>query len=118
MFNLVGYDPSRDDNFSGQSSLGFEFDNVAKTASINQLSEQVPGFIYAHDEGLSFGELFSLTCNGSPASSSIYRDALGKLIDEKEILIVGTDGVTRKNGRNIKTTDQILPPRQRSLFSF
>lgn len=117
MFNLVGYDPNRDDNFIGQSSFGFEFDNIAKTASINQLSEQVPVLIYADDEGLSFGELFSLTCNGSPAYSDIYKEALGKLIEEKHILVRGTDGVIRRNGQNIKITDQILPPIQRSLFS-
>lgn len=117
MFNLVGYDPNRDDNFTGQSSFGFEFDDMAKAASINQLSEQVPVLIYAHDDGLSFGELFSLTCNGSPASSSIYKETIGKLIEEKEIQVVGADGTIRRNGRNIKNNDQILPPVQRSLFS-
>ncbi|WP_199721185.1 three-Cys-motif partner protein TcmP [Neisseria weixii] len=116
MFNLVGYDPSRDDNFTGQSSFGFEFDDIAKTASIKQLSEQFPRLIYAHEEGLSFETLFSSTCNGSPASSDIYRDALGRLIVEKEITVVGADGTIRKNGQNIKNNDQILPPRQRSLF--
>lgn len=117
MLNLVGYDPSRDDNFTGQSSFGFEFDDIARQASINQLSEQFPGLIYANEEGLSFGSLFSLTCNSSPASSNIYRDALGKLIGEKEIIVVGADGTIRRNGQNIKNTDQILPPRQKSLFS-
>lgn len=117
MFNLVGYDPNRDDNFSGQSSLGFEFDNVARAESIAQLSEQLPGLVYAHEEGLSFEALFSLTCNGSPASSNIYRDALGKLIDEKEIVVIGADGAIRRNGQNIKNSDQILPPIQRNLFS-
>lgn len=85
--------------------------------AINQLSEQFPRLIYANEEGLSFEALFSLTCNGSPASSDIYRDALGRLIVEKEIIVVGADGTIRRSGQNIRNNDQILPPLQRSLFS-
>ena len=117
MFNLVGYDPNSDENFHGQSALGFEFDDMAKDFSIRQLTEEFPRLIYAHEQGISFETLFANTCNKSPATESIYREALGKLVVEKEIQIVGADGRIRRNGNNIKSTDQIVPHIQRKLFS-
>lgn len=117
MFNLVGYDPNSDENFHGQSALGFEFDDMAKDFSIRQLTEEFPKLIYAHEQGISFETLFANTCNKSPATEGIYREALGKLVVEKEIQIVGADGRIRRNGNNIKSTDQIVPHIQRKLFS-
>lgn len=118
MFQMVGYDPEHDSRFKNQFSLGFEFDHVAKDASVATLMEQIPRLIYSHEEGMSFGELFAKTCNTSPASAAIYRDAIGKLIDEKMIEVIGEDGVQRRSGQQVKAKDQILPPRQRGLFFF
>lgn len=116
MFQMVGYDPDHDNSFKKQFDLGFEFDNVARDASITTLMEQIPRLIYAHDEGISFGELFAKTCNTSPASAEIYRDAIGKLLEEKIIEAISVDGVQRRSGQQVKATDQILPPRQRGFF--
>lgn len=116
MFQMMGYDPEHDNNFKNQSDFGFEFDHVAREASIGTLMEQIPRLIYAHDEGMSFGELFTKTCNSSPASAAIYREALGKLLEEKVIQIIGVDDVQRRSGQQIKSTDQIMSPRQRGLF--
>ncbi len=116
MFNLVGYDPSRDDNFYGQSALGFEFDELAKNASIQQLVEQFPRIIHAHEQGINFEAMFSMTCNKTPATANIYREALGRLVAEKEIQILGTDGSIRRNGNSIKLSDQIIPHPQGKLF--
>lgn len=118
MFNLVGYDPSRDDNFSGQSALGFEFDDVAKSASIKQLSEQLPKVISIHRDGLSFQALVEKTCNYSPASSEIYCETLNNLHNAKEIMIVNSNGNPRRSAHNIKREDIIIVPRQPTLFSF
>lgn len=116
MFQMVGYDPDHDNSFKKQFDFGFEFDNVARDASITTLMEQIPRLIYAHDEGISFGELFAKTCNTSPASAEIYRDAIGKLLEEKIIEAISVDGVQRRSGQQVKATDQILPPRQRGFF--
>ena len=43
MFNLVGYDPNSDENFHGQSALGFEFDDTAKIPVSNNLPKNFPG---------------------------------------------------------------------------
>ena len=117
MFQMIGYDSTHDAACRGQSSLGFEFDDIARRSSIETLSDHIPRRVYANDVGISFGELFATTCNSSPASAQIYRESLGKLLDEKTIEIVGVDGVRRRSAIQIKTTDQIMPPQQRLLFS-
>ncbi len=118
MFQMVGYDHDHDSDFKRQSGLGIEFDNVAKEASISALMQQVPRLIYSHDEGVSFGELFTKTCNTSSASATIYREAIGKLIEDKIIEVIGYDGTQRRSGQQVKAKDQILPPRQRGMFFF
>ena len=116
MFQMVGYDPEHDSNFKGQSDLGFEFDEIARNASISVLMEQIPRLVYANDSGLSFGELFAKTCNGSPASAKIYRESLGRLIENSTVDIEGVDGSKRRSSGRIIDSDRITPPRQGKLF--
>lgn len=116
MFHMVGYDPVHDAKHRGQSALGFEFDDVARKSSISALSEHIPRRVYANDEGISFGELFATTCNSSPASAEIYRESIGNLLDEKAIEVVAADGTKRRSASQIKGSDQIIPPSQRTLF--
>ncbi|RST47112.1 three-Cys-motif partner protein TcmP [Variovorax sp. DXTD-1] len=116
MFQMVGYDPVHDAAHRGQSALGFEFDDVARHASIATLNEHIPRRVYSDDTGISFGELFATTCNSSPASAQIYRESIGKLLDERVIEVVSADGSRRRSAAQIKATDQIMPPRQRPLL--
>ena len=116
MFQMVGYDPSNDDRFKGQHGLGFEFDDVAKQQSISALKEQIPRFVYASDDGLTFGELFASTCNLSPASASIYKEAVEALVLEKVIDVISDDGKSRRSAQQIRPTDRVVPPEQRSLL--
>lgn len=116
MFQMVGYDPIHDAASRGQTTLGFEFDDIARHSSIAALSEHIPRRVYANDAGISFGELFATTCNGSPASANIYRESLGKLLGENSIEVIGIDGARRRSGSQIKANDQIMPPQQRPLF--
>ena len=116
MFQMVGYDPDLDAEYRGQSALGFEFDDVARKASVNALNEQIPRRVYANDEGLSFGVLFATTCNDSPATAEIYRESIGQLIEHKVIEVVSEDGIKRRSAQQIKPNDQIIAPQQRGLF--
>jgi three-Cys-motif partner protein len=116
MFNMVGYDPEHDSASKGQFELGFEFDDVAREVSVATLMEQIVRLIYAHDEGMSFGELFATTCNGTPASADIYRVAIGQLIEHKAIDVTSQDSVKRRSGQQIHASDQISIPEQRLLF--
>jgi three-Cys-motif partner protein len=117
MFQMVGYDPDHDADHKGQNMLGFEFDDVARKASISALNEQIPKRVYANDEGVSFGILFATTCNDSPASAAIYRESVGFLIEEKVIEVISEDGVKRRSAQQIKPNDQIIAPFQRGLFA-
>lgn len=116
MFQMIGYDPRNDAAFTGQSGLGFEFDDVARKASVVTLNEQIPRRVYSHDEGVSFGELFVATCNDSPASAQIYRSSIGELMEQGAVEIVSADGSKRRSANAIVASDQIMPPRQRRLF--
>lgn len=115
MFQMVGYDPAHDSNYLKQSALGFEFDDVAKHASISALNEHIPRRVYADDTGISFGELFATTCNSSPASARIYRESIGQLIAERVIEVMPAEGGTRRSAAQIKPTDQLVAPRQRAI---
>lgn len=115
MFQMVGYDPAHDSDYLKQSALGFEFDDVAKHASITALNEHIPRRVYGDDTGISFGELFATTCNSSPASARIYRESVGQLIAERVIEVVPADGGTRRSAAQIKATDQLVAPRQRAI---
>lgn len=118
MFQMVGYDPDYDSAYTGQSRLrlGFEFDDVARAASVASLIEQIPPLIYSHDGGIGFGELFANTCNESPASADIYRTAIEKLLEHKVVDVVSRDGVRRRSAQQIRPLDHIMPPHQRKLF--
>ena len=117
MFQMVGYDPVHDADYLQQSPLGFEFDDIARRASIAALNEHIPRRVYANDAGISFGELFATTCNSSPASAQIYRQSIGTLLDEQVLQIVGADGTKRRSSAQIKDSDQIMSPPQRTLFT-
>jgi len=117
MFQMLGYVSERDRNYTGQMELelGFCFDELAKQASVARLSEQIPHLIYPDPDGMSFGELFASTCNSSPASAQIYREAVGNLIQMKELEVIGQDGTERRSAARIHDSDQLLPPKQRSF---
>lgn len=118
MFHMVGYDPDHDSTQKGQFELGFEFDDVARNASITRLMEQIPRLIYADDEGVSFSTLFATTCNESPASAEIYRVAIERLVEHKVIEVVSSEGAKRRSAQQIKASDQIISPDQRTLFLY
>jgi three-Cys-motif partner protein len=117
MFSMIGYIPERDNNYTGQMELGFCFDDPAQDASVNALINEIPHIVYSKNDGISFGELFSTTCNNSPASAKIYRKAIGQLIDYKDVEVISQGGAQRRSPNTIHDKDQILVPRQKSLFS-
>lgn len=116
MFHMVGYDPVHDAAHHGQSRLGFEFDDIARASSIAALNDHIPRRVYANEEGISFGELFATTCNSSPASAQIYRESIGKLLDEKAVEVIGADGTLRRSATQIKASDQIMAPQQKQFL--
>ncbi|AKH37281.1 MULTISPECIES: three-Cys-motif partner protein TcmP [Nitrosomonas] len=114
MFTALGYIPKNDESYTGQ--MGFCFDEDARNKSVSTLMEQIPHLIYPDPDGMSFGEMFATTCNMSPASADIYRNAVGKLIELKELEVIGQDGGRRRSANRIHDTDLIIAPRQRQLY--
>lgn len=116
MFQALGYSPRYDAAPMGQGCFGFCFDNPAKTASIDALSEQLPHIIYAHEDGMSFRELYATTCNSSPADSDKYKQALERLVETKDIEIITPTGGQRRKASTIGDQDLLVPSRQIGLF--
>jgi three-Cys-motif partner protein len=114
MFEVLGYVSENDDKHTGQSAL-FCFDDVARTRSTNQLVEQIAPLIYADPEGVTFAELFATTCNLSPASADIYKDALSQLRGHREIEVISA-ATGRSTDAKIRDEDRIKVPDQRNLF--
>jgi three-Cys-motif partner protein len=115
MFRVLGYVSKNDDRISGHQSSLFEFDEDAKIASTNQLVEQIAPLIYADSGEVTFAELFATTCNLSPASADIYRDAIDVLREHKEIEVISskTGSVTQAR---VQDSDRLVIPSQRDLF--
>lgn len=118
MFRVLGYSADRDRAFTGQDPFGFCFDDIAGESSVSSLMTQLPQLIYAHEDGLSFGELFATTCNLSPADSARYKEALGRLVQHKEIAVVAPDGARRLKASTITDKDQLLPAPQKAFSGF
>lgn len=116
MFQALGYSPNRDASITGQGALAFCFDNPASDASIGALMHQLPHMVYAHEDGISFGQLFATTCNSSPADSLRYKEALTRLVELKEIEIVSPTGGRRHSVSTITDKDQLLPAKQATIF--
>jgi three-Cys-motif partner protein len=118
MFGMIGYVPKMDSSYKNQMEFDFCFDDVAKKASIESLLYEIPYLVRQRgSDGISFLELFSKTCNNSPASGEIYKIVLNRLIDYKEIEIISKEGARRYSANTIHDTDQIITYQQCSIFS-
>ena len=102
--------------FRQEFTGGFQFDDVARHQSNTALIQQLADNIFSHTGPTSIGNLFSSTCNTSPATSSMYKDVLQTLAGEGDILITSTDGKQKKRARYMTDYDLIERNRQISLF--
>jgi hypothetical protein len=112
---MVGYDPHFDAQSRGQSSLGFEFDDVARNESLRLLRDQIPQYLTRHPDGITFGAFFSDQCNETPATRSMIAEVLASLQLEKEISIQTENGGLRRSA-SLDDSDVILLSKQRKLF--
>jgi three-Cys-motif partner protein len=115
MFQVLGYTAAKDDSHTGQSSL-FCFDDVARQTSTQALVNQIAPLIYADPEGVVFAELFTTTCNLSPASADLYKDAIAFLRDHREVEVVSANTGKTTQGK-IQDGDLVKVPDQGNLFA-
>jgi len=66
----------------------------------------------------TFSEIFAETCNGSPATASMYKEALATLVSEGEVTMHSADGKPRYRSRYMSDTDIVDKPKQQKLFLF
>jgi three-Cys-motif partner protein len=115
MFHVLGYVSENDSSFTGQTNL-FCFDDEAKKLSTNTIANQVVRLVYdGYPEGVIFAELFADTCNFSPASASIYKDAIDVLRSHQEIEIVSA-ATGKPTHARVQDADLIRVPDQKKLF--
>ena len=114
MFQVLGYSSDKDDSRSGQSSM-FCFDDIARQKSTSQLVQQIAPLIYSDPEGVTFAELFATTCNLSPASAQIYKDAISQLRSHREVEVISAATGNATDAR-IRDEDVIRVPDQKNLF--
>ncbi|HUZ97525.1 MAG TPA: three-Cys-motif partner protein TcmP, partial [Edaphobacter sp.] len=115
MFRALGYVSKNDDQVIGYQHSLFEFDEDAKQASTDGLVAQIGPMIYADSDGMTFGELFATTCNLSPASADIYRDAIDILRGHREIEVISSS-TSKATQARIQDGDRIVISDQRNLF--
>ena len=115
--NMLGYDPHKDRSITNQARFeDFNFDNQARELSIKALRRDLPALMLGHPSGIDFQTLLDRTCNTTPASSDIYREAMSEFIETKELIIQSPSGVQRRKGESIDTKDIIQLPPQRTFF--
>ncbi|QWF11180.1 three-Cys-motif partner protein TcmP [Ralstonia solanacearum] len=95
---------------------GFRFDDVARTKSDKELVVQLARHIGDQSTPKSFSRLFAETCNGTPATASMYKEALTTLIAEGDVVVRSIDGKARYRSRYISDTDLVDMPKQLRLF--
>ena len=115
---MLGYESKYDNSYTNQTEFGFCFDDTAHEKSVNALIAEIPHLVYARDNGISFGELFSMTCNNSPASAEIYKQSIESLIQHKQIEVFSKEGSKRQSANTIHDSDVLIKPKQSSIFMF
>ncbi|MGE8158943.1 three-Cys-motif partner protein TcmP [Paraburkholderia sp. NPDC080076] len=95
---------------------GFRFDDVARAKSDKELVDQLARRIFQQSHAKTFSEIFAETCNGSPATASMYKDALATLVSEGEVTMHSADGTPRYRSRYMSDTDIVDRPKQQKLF--
>jgi three-Cys-motif partner protein len=95
---------------------GFKFDDIARIKSDKELVNELARRVFEQSSPKSFSSLFSETCNGSPATALMYKDALATLVTEGEVTVRSVDGKPRYRARYMSDTDMIDRPKQLKLF--
>lgn len=95
---------------------GFRFDDVARSKCDRELIEQLAARIFDQPHAVEFATIFSQTCNGSPATASMYKDAVATLVASGDVVVKSIDGKHRYQGRYIQDSDRVERARQLKLF--
>lgn len=115
--NMLGYVPRLDAQLTGQLGIDFLFDRDAAERSKTALQSDLASYIGNQSTPISFEKLFADTCNSSPATAAMYKEALAVLLSYNAVDITGVDGAKRREATAIRASDLIAIPSQRQLFT-
>ena len=112
--NMLGYDTANDALLSGQMELdtGYAFDDFARDQTLSVLQEEVPRILHPHSNGIIYDTFLSQICNGTPATSNIIKQVAENMIERKELVVTGPNGVLRRKASTIHQNDVLTIPQQ------
>jgi len=113
---MLGYDPRRDRERTGQLPLPFNFDSFAREETKHSLLEQLPARFSAWPDGITYNDLFKALVNETPATKAMLGEAISQLALDKELVVVSPQGKTRNRGVRVNDDDVIRRSRQMLLL--
>lgn len=115
-FKSLGFSP---DMTPDQMPLDFDFDESARTLSLETLADQIPVFVrdaVSTGTNTSLETVFGNQCNDTPVTAPIIESALIALRDANELTVWTKDGKLKPRARNIDWSDEVRLPKQRKFF--
>lgn len=112
---VLGYNPKLDVGLTNQPFL---FDAGARELAVKTLMEDIPRWLRPRASGVSFDSFFAENVNGTAASSDILKEAIVKLIEEREIEVLGPEGGRRRRQDQVGDTDVLRPILHQQLAMF
>jgi hypothetical protein len=111
----TGYIGKIDDE--NRLQMGFDFSEVAATASKETMMAQIPAMLFEGADGMTFAQFFLRLINTTPATRSMVEATLLELHQSGEIIVVDDAGDASKARVKLKPDHVLRLPSQRS-FSF
>jgi three-Cys-motif partner protein len=115
---MLGYDPAKDPDVTGQPLLPFCFDGAAQTRTRSALARTLSARINANfPDGVSLDNLYAHICNETPADQTLLSDIVRDLCSEGELQKCGAEGERRAPSTPLRGNDIIRVSAQ-VRFSF
>lgn len=103
--------------FRQEFNGGFQFDDLAQSQSAEALPHQLANHIFDQYQPMRIGELYASTCNTSPGTSIMYKQALEQLVIDQDIVVQSKEGNKRKHAKYMHDDDWVQRNPQTGLFS-
>jgi three-Cys-motif partner protein len=111
----TGYAARIDDDAKPQ--VAFEFDDVASTASQDEMLVQIPQALAQYRAGIAFKQFFVERVNTTPATEVMVEQAVLQLVRDRQVQVIGPDGTVR-NVRTALKPDHVIKLPDQQVFSF
>ncbi|MBF0185993.1 MAG: three-Cys-motif partner protein TcmP [Magnetococcales bacterium] len=113
--SMLAYDPRHDSKLTGERE--FIFGKTERDQSVEQLQEDIPKYIVdtIGQKGVTLEQFLHNKFNDTPADVNMIKEVLGASIRERDLLVYGPNGETRRSGSAITQKDIICPNPQQKL---